>query len=142
MKGGPLWCIALSQFSESFVLLRNVNHVDPTRGCVSKRLDVTLISYLNPIQFIYIRTLTNFCVVSFQFVKCGYAGSNFPAHIFPSMVGRPIIRAVNKIGDIEVKVNINLKIKLLKYGTVAELYRTFQYITDKLCIEGLKITYN
>ncbi|EEB11876.1 conserved hypothetical protein [Pediculus humanus corporis] len=37
------------------------------------------------------------------FVKCGYAGSNFPAHIFPSMVGRPIIRAANKIGDIEVK---------------------------------------
>ncbi|CAH0389499.1 unnamed protein product [Bemisia tabaci] len=37
------------------------------------------------------------------FVKCGYAGSDFPAHIFPSMVGRPIIRAVNKIGDIEVK---------------------------------------
>ncbi|XP_046686323.1 actin-related protein 2-B isoform X5 [Homalodisca vitripennis] len=37
------------------------------------------------------------------FVKCGYAGSNFPEHIFPSMVGRPIIRAVNKIGDIEVK---------------------------------------
>ncbi|XP_068993994.1 actin-related protein 2 isoform X2 [Neodiprion pinetum] len=36
------------------------------------------------------------------FVKCGYAGSNFPAHIFPSMVGRPIIRAVNKIGDIEI----------------------------------------
>lgn len=40
-----------------------------------------------------------------QFVKCGYAGSNFPAHIFPSMVGRPIIRAVNKIGDIEIKVS-------------------------------------
>lgn len=41
-----------------------------------------------------------------QFVKCGYAGSNFPAYIFPSMVGRPIIRAVNKIGDIEVKVGV------------------------------------
>lgn len=37
------------------------------------------------------------------FVKVGYAGCNFPAHIFPSMVGRPIIRATNKIGDIEVK---------------------------------------
>ncbi|XP_076658271.1 actin-related protein 2 isoform X1 [Halictus rubicundus] len=37
------------------------------------------------------------------FVKCGYAGANFPAHIFPSIVGRPIIRAVNKIGDIDVK---------------------------------------
>jgi len=37
------------------------------------------------------------------FVKVGYAGSNFPEHIFPSLVGRPIIRAANKIGDIEVK---------------------------------------
>ena len=39
-----------------------------------------------------------------QFVKCGYAGSNFPAHIFPSLVGRPILRSTAKIGDIEVKV--------------------------------------
>ncbi|XP_070578151.1 actin-related protein 2-B [Ptychodera flava] len=37
------------------------------------------------------------------FVKCGYAGSNFPAHIFPSMVGRPILRSTQKVGDIEVK---------------------------------------
>lgn len=43
-----------------------------------------------------------------QFVKCGYAGANFPAHIFPSIVGRPIIRAVNKIGDIDVKVRVSL----------------------------------
>ncbi|CAG5101100.1 Similar to Arp2: Actin-related protein 2 (Drosophila melanogaster) [Cotesia congregata] len=40
------------------------------------------------------------------FVKCGYAGANFPAHIFPSLVGRPIIRAVNKIGDIDVKQDL------------------------------------
>jgi len=37
------------------------------------------------------------------FVKCGYAGSNFPDHIFPSMVGRPIIRSATKINDVEVK---------------------------------------
>jgi len=37
------------------------------------------------------------------FVKCGYAGSNFPDHIFPSLVGRPIIRSTSKIGDIEIK---------------------------------------
>ena len=37
------------------------------------------------------------------FVKCGYAGCNFPAHIFPSLVGRPIIRATNKVEGIEVK---------------------------------------
>ena len=38
------------------------------------------------------------------FVKCGYAGSNFPAHIFPSLVGRPVLRSKTKIGDIEIKV--------------------------------------
>lgn len=37
------------------------------------------------------------------FVKCGYAGSNFPSHIFPSMVGRPILRAQSKVGGIEIK---------------------------------------
>ena len=41
-------------------------------------------------------------------MKCGYAGANFPAHIFPSIVGRPIIRAANKIGDIDVKVKFIL----------------------------------
>ncbi|KAH7640442.1 actin-related protein 2 isoform X2 [Dermatophagoides farinae] len=37
------------------------------------------------------------------FVKCGYAGSNFPKHTFPSVVGRPIIRAAQRIDDIEIK---------------------------------------
>lgn len=37
------------------------------------------------------------------FVKCGFAGDNFPTHIFPSIVGRPIIRAEEKIKDIELK---------------------------------------
>ncbi|CDQ84984.1 unnamed protein product [Oncorhynchus mykiss] len=38
------------------------------------------------------------------FVKCGYAGSNFPEHIFPALVGRPIIRSTAKVGNIEIKV--------------------------------------
>uniref|UniRef100_A0A8C2QBL0 Actin-related protein 2 n=1 Tax=Cricetulus griseus TaxID=10029 RepID=A0A8C2QBL0_CRIGR len=37
------------------------------------------------------------------FVKCGYAGSNFPEHIFPALVGRPIIRSTSKLGNIEIK---------------------------------------
>lgn len=37
------------------------------------------------------------------FVKCGYAGSNFPTCTFPSLVGRPILRSTNKIGDLEIK---------------------------------------
>ena len=36
------------------------------------------------------------------FVKCGFAGSNFPAHIFPAMVGRPILRAKNKDGKLKI----------------------------------------
>uniref|UniRef100_A0A673GFR2 Uncharacterized protein n=1 Tax=Sinocyclocheilus rhinocerous TaxID=307959 RepID=A0A673GFR2_9TELE len=32
-----------------------------------------------------------------MFVKCGYAGSNFPEHIFPALVGRPIIRSTAKV---------------------------------------------
>uniref|UniRef100_A0A667X5L7 Actin-related protein 2 n=1 Tax=Myripristis murdjan TaxID=586833 RepID=A0A667X5L7_9TELE len=39
------------------------------------------------------------------FVKCGYAGSNFPEHIFPALVGRPIIRSTAKVGNIEIKVD-------------------------------------
>lgn len=37
------------------------------------------------------------------FVKCGFAGTNFPEHIFPSLVGRPIMRAAQKVGGIEIK---------------------------------------
>ncbi len=37
------------------------------------------------------------------FVKCGFAGSNFPASIFPSMVGRPIMRAEEKGENVEIK---------------------------------------
>ncbi|WKY08999.1 hypothetical protein Q1695_001843 [Nippostrongylus brasiliensis] len=37
------------------------------------------------------------------FVKCGYAGTNFPAHIFPSLVGRPLVRSSQKVGNIEIK---------------------------------------
>lgn len=33
------------------------------------------------------------------FVKVGYAGQNFPSSIFPSMVGRPILRAEESLAD-------------------------------------------
>jgi actin-related protein 2 len=37
------------------------------------------------------------------FVKCGFSGTNFPTFIFPSLVGRPILRSSAKIGNIELK---------------------------------------
>ena len=33
------------------------------------------------------------------FVKCGWSGENFPRHVFPSMVGRPILRAEEQQDD-------------------------------------------
>lgn len=37
------------------------------------------------------------------FVKCGFAGSNFPTSIFPSMVGRPILRSEEKVDNVQLK---------------------------------------
>lgn len=42
--------------------------------------------------------------LSSQFVKCGFAGSNFPDHIFPALIGRPMIRSSTKVGNYEIKV--------------------------------------
>lgn len=32
-------------------------------------------------------------------LKVGYAGQNFPTHQYPSIVGRPILRAEERSGD-------------------------------------------
>jgi actin-related protein 2 len=37
------------------------------------------------------------------YVKLGYGGDSFPRHIIPSIVGRPMMRASEKLGDIELK---------------------------------------
>uniref|UniRef100_A0A914HI63 Actin-related protein 2 n=1 Tax=Globodera rostochiensis TaxID=31243 RepID=A0A914HI63_GLORO len=38
------------------------------------------------------------------FVKCGYAGANFPSFIFPSAVGRPLVRSQQQlVNNIQIK---------------------------------------
>lgn len=37
------------------------------------------------------------------YVKCGYAGSNFPDFIFPSMIGRPLMRYEEEFKDVKLK---------------------------------------
>jgi len=37
------------------------------------------------------------------YCKLGYGGDSFPRHVFPSIVGRPMLRASQQIGDIELK---------------------------------------
>ena len=41
--------------------------------------------------------------VAFQFTKCGFAGANFPQSVFPAMVGRPLLRSGEKIGDVQLQ---------------------------------------
>jgi len=37
------------------------------------------------------------------FVKCGFAGANFPTSIFPSLVGRPVLRFEEKVENVQIK---------------------------------------
>lgn len=37
------------------------------------------------------------------FVKCGMAGDNFPAHMFPSMIGKPLMRYEEEFKNVELK---------------------------------------
>lgn len=37
------------------------------------------------------------------FVKTGFAGDNFPSYIFPSMIGRPLMRFEEEFKDVELK---------------------------------------
>lgn len=37
------------------------------------------------------------------YVKIGFGGDNFPRFVIPSIVGRPMLRANQKVGDIELK---------------------------------------
>lgn len=46
------------------------------------------------------------------FVKVGFAGENFPRFIFPSLVGRPILRAEEAVAEGVVLKNIMVCIVL------------------------------
>ena len=46
-----------------------------------------------------LRSKTVVCDNGTGFVKCGFAGDNFPRSVFPSMVGRPLLRYEEEVGD-------------------------------------------
>jgi actin-related protein 2 len=37
------------------------------------------------------------------YLKMGYAGDSFPRYHIPSIVGRPMLRSNQKVGDLELK---------------------------------------
>jgi hypothetical protein len=58
-------------------------------------------------------------------VKCGFAGANFPTAVFPSLVGRPILRSEEKIEGVEIKVHHYQLISLLSSIFIFSKLRIF-----------------
>ncbi|PWN94752.1 Actin/actin-like protein [Tilletiopsis washingtonensis] len=59
------------------------------------------------------------------FVKVGYAGSNFPEHVFPSIVGRPILRVEERDAAVA-------EIKDIMVGDEAAALRNYLQITQPM----------
>jgi len=84
------------------------------------------------------------------FVKCGFAGTNFHHALFPSMVGRPVIRfeesIVNNIqikdimvGDEAQKLRNMLQITYPLENGIVRNWEDIQYVWDYTFFEKLKI---
>lgn len=83
------------------------------------------------------------------FVKCGFAGSNFPHSIFPSMIGRPVLRAEEKIenvqlkdimvGDEAAKLRSMLQISYPLDNGIVRNWEDMGYVWDYTFFEKLKV---
>jgi len=83
------------------------------------------------------------------FVKCGFAGANFPTAIFPCIVGRPVLRFEEKIDNLEVKdimvgdeaerVRMMLEIKYPLESGIVRNWEELEYVYDYTFGQKLKI---
>eukprot|EP01106_Pelomyxa_sp_JSP_P019138 TRINITY_DN93_c0_g1_i7.p1 TRINITY_DN93_c0_g1~~TRINITY_DN93_c0_g1_i7.p1 ORF type:complete len:430 (+),score=179.56 TRINITY_DN93_c0_g1_i7:89-1291(+) len=84
------------------------------------------------------------------FLKAGFAGANFPATIFPSMVGRPILRSEEKIGNMELKdimvgdeaaeMRSNLQITYPLDNGIVRSWEDMEHVWSYTFDEKLKVT--
>ncbi|KAG4306136.1 hypothetical protein PORY_000124 [Pneumocystis oryctolagi] len=83
------------------------------------------------------------------FVKVGYAGFNFPDHVFPSIVGRPMLRVEEQIGtsvirdimvgDEAASVRNMLQISYPMENGIIKNWEDMQHLWDYTFNEKLKI---
>ncbi|PUU77349.1 actin family [Tuber borchii] len=83
------------------------------------------------------------------FLKVGYAGQNFPEHQYPSIVGRPILRAEERAGDMVVKdimvgddaaaVRTMLQITYPMDNGIIKRWEDMQHVWDYTFAEKLQI---
>jgi len=86
------------------------------------------------------------------FVKCGFAGSNFPHAVFPSMVGRPVLRSEEKIENVQLKdimvgdeaaaLRMMLQITYPLDNGIVRNWEDMAYVWDYTFFERLKINPN
>jgi len=83
------------------------------------------------------------------YVKCGFAGDNFPAFIFPSMIGRPLMRYEEEFKDVELK-EVMVGDECAKYRDMLETsypvengvvkdWKGMKYLYDYTFFERMKI---
>lgn len=48
-----------------------------------------------------------------QYVKCGFAGENFPTSVFPCVVGRPMLRYEESLMEHQLKVKKHLNYNVI-----------------------------
>ncbi|KAI9866142.1 MAG: Arp2/3 complex subunit, actin nucleation center [Trichoglossum hirsutum] len=83
------------------------------------------------------------------FLKVGYAAQNFPEHQFPSIVGRPILRAEERSGDVVVKdimcgdeaaaVRTMLQITYPMENGIVKRWDDMQHLWDHTFFEKMKV---
>ncbi|RPA81445.1 Actin/actin-like protein [Ascobolus immersus RN42] len=83
------------------------------------------------------------------FLKVGYAGQNFPEHQFPSIIGRPILRAEERgeslpikdimCGDDAAAVRSHLQVSYPMENGIVRKWDDMQHLWDYTFFEKLKI---
>jgi hypothetical protein len=72
----------------------------PAQRVLTKKKEGVVIIFF-PDALMATRKNTIVCDNGTGFVKAGFAGANFPSCVFPSMVGRPILRSEEKVGSVK-----------------------------------------
>lgn len=62
------------------------------------------ITYLSILSHLLIFFTSYNLIYSMQYVKCGFAGENFPTSVFPCVVGRPMLRYEESLMEEQLKV--------------------------------------
>lgn len=62
-----------------------------------------------------------------QYVKCGFAGENFPTSVFPCVVGRPLLRYDESLIEQELKVILMVWLIIFILKASNRIFETNEY---------------